>query len=136
MAEITVSLPKQREYKDISLSFGKNPVTNDVVVLTGIEAVKRSIKTILMTQTGEIPFFPAFGSRVRYLLFEPIDPITTALLQSEIFNSLTAFEPRAKIVSLVVQPDEDNNQFQVSLTLQILNQIQPINLTLFLSRLR
>src|SRR6266496_499065 len=134
MAETT--LPQNRVFKDISLAFGKNPVTGDVVTVTGADAVKRAIKNILMTQTGEVPFFPAYGSRIRNLLFEPMDPITNALLQSEILASIQAFEPRAQIVSLNLTPDEDNNRYQVDLVIRLINQIQPISVTLYLARTR
>jgi phage baseplate assembly protein W len=136
MAEIDITLPRNREYTDISMTFAKNPVTFDIITLSGVDAVKRSIKNILMTQTGEVPFFPAYGSRIRHLLFEPMDPITSALLQSEILASIAAFEPRVKVLGLLLDFDEDGNRYQVQLTIRLLNQIQPIILSLFLSRLR
>jgi phage baseplate assembly protein W len=136
MSEVNALVSRQRVFKDISLTMAKNPVNRDIVAVTGDDAVKRAIKNILMTQTGEIPFFPAFGSRIRNLLFEQMDPITIALLQSEILNSLATFEPRCRVLSLIVDPDEENNSVKVNLTLQLLNQIAPISLTLFLSRLR
>lgn len=127
---------KPRQYCDLSLSFGLNPVTNDVITVTGDEAVKRAIKNLLLTVTGEVPFFPNFGSRITQLLFEPIDPITTALLQSELLATLNAYEPRARIQSLLVTPTPDENQYQVDLTFLVLNQGTVVTLTLFLTRLR
>jgi phage baseplate assembly protein W len=136
MAEINTTIQRTREYRDISLTFAKNPVNNDIVSVAGVDAVKRAIKNILMTRTGEVPFFPNFGSRIHSLLFEPIDPITTALLQSEIQSSLETFEPRMKIVSIILSPDEEKNLYQVNLTIRLVNQLAPITVTLFLSRLR
>ena len=67
MPDVELTLPRNREFKDISLTFGKNPVNGDVLTVTGADAVKRAIRNILMTQTGEVPFFPAYGSRLRHL---------------------------------------------------------------------
>ena len=131
-----VDFLRNREYKDLSLSFGQNPVTNDVLAVTGDDAVKRSIKNLLLTVAGEVPFFPTFGSRIHRLLFEPIDAVTTALLQSEIRATIQAFEPRVTIQKLDVVPTDDENRYEITLTLEILNIAQPVTLTLFLTRLR
>jgi|SRR5579872_1731618 len=136
MAQIDITTTRTRVYKDLSLTFALNPITNDVMTVIGDDAVKRSIKNIIMTQAGEVPFFPRFGSRLNALLFDPIDPITTALISSEVEATITGFEPRVKILDLVVTPSEDEHQYQVTLTLQLLNQIEPITFTLFLTRLR
>lgn len=131
-----VDFLRTRQYCDLSLSFGLNPVTNDVITVTGDEAVKRAIKNLLLTITGEVPFFPNFGSRISQLLFEPIDPITTALLQSELLATVSAYEPRARIQSLLVTPTPDENRYQVDIVFLILNQATPVTLSLFLTRLR
>lgn len=126
----------KREYRDISLSFARNPVTGDVVAVTGDEAVKRSLKTLLFTAAGEVPFFPEFGSRLRDLLFEPIDAVTTALLESEIRATIAAFEPRVRVRTLTVVPTDDENRYEVTLEFEIVNNTHPITLSLFLTRLR
>ncbi len=134
MANITVTTP--REYKDLSLTFGRNPVTNDVVAVTGVEAVKRALKNIIFTVAGEVPFFPNFGSRLHRLLFEPADAITTILLESELRASIEAFEPRTRIESLIVTATPDESRYQIDLTVSLVNLSSPVTLTLFLSRLR
>ena len=130
-----VEFLRSRQYKDLSLAFTKNPVTNDVVAVEGEDAVKRAIKNLLFTVAGEVPFFPDFGSTLQRLLFEPIDPITTALINSEIRATIGGFEPRASIASLDVTPTEDENRYQIDLVLQLVNLPQPITLSLFLTRL-
>ena len=115
---------------------GLNPVTNDVVILTGVDAVRRSIKNLMSIQCGEVPFFPNLGSRLTELLFEPIDPITTVRLDSEIRATIGGFEPRARIVKMTITPTEDQHQYQVDMVLQLINLAEPVTLTLFLNRLR
>jgi phage baseplate assembly protein W len=136
MSEIDFTTTKKREYRDVSLTFSKNPVTNDVVALTGADAVKRAVRTLLMTNIGEVPFLPSFGSNLNAMLFEPIDAITTAQIDSEIRATIAAFEPRVQIISLTVMPSEDEQRYDVSITFAMINLPEPITLTIFLSRLR
>jgi len=136
MAEITVTSNTRRTYRDVSLTFARNPVTHDIVTVTDTDAVKRSIRLLLLSRAGETPFFPNFGSRLERLLFEPIDPITTALIEDEIAVTLQAFEPRVNIQELTVTPVEDQNEYQVNLVFNLVNQVQPLTFTLYLTRLR
>lgn len=134
MAETTYT--RAREYKDISLSFQRNPITRDIITVTGEDAVKRSVKNLLNTMAGEVPFFPEFGTRLHRLLFEPIDPMVTALLDAEIRATLEAYEPRIGIQTLNVVPVEDESRYRIELVFQLLNLPEPLTLTLFLKRLR
>ena len=136
MPEISTIFSTTRPYKDVSLTFARNVVTSDVVAVTGEDAVKRSIKLLLMSRAGETPFFPEFGSRIFTLLFEPIDPITTVLLQHEIQATIEAYEPRVNIRQLTATPSSDEQGYDVDCLFNIVNQTAPVTLTLYLSRLR
>ena len=136
MPEIPTTFTKTRPYKDVSLTFARNVVTSDVVAVTGEDAVKRSIKLLLMSRAGETPFFPEFGSRIFTLLFEPIDPITTVLLQHEIQATIEAYEPRVNIRRLTATPSSDEQGYDIDCLFSIVNQTAPVTLTLYLSRLR
>ena len=59
----------QRQFKDISLSFQKNPITNDIIVLKNETAIARSIRNLVFTQVGEKFFQPEVGSRIGGSLF-------------------------------------------------------------------
>ena len=130
----TVSVPRQ--FKDISLTMAKNPVTNDIVSVTGADAVKRSLRNLLSTNSGEVPFFPNFGANVSRYLFEPIDPITTVLLHREIETTIQTYEPRVAIQQLTVVPTVDEMRYQINLVFALVNQTTPLTLTLYLTRLR
>jgi phage baseplate assembly protein W len=136
MPELSTTYSVTRQYKDLSLTMARNPITNDVVAVTGAEAVKRSLKFLLLADVGETPFFPEFGTRLRRLLFEPIDPITTVLLQREIEATIKAYEPRVNIQQLTVTPSEDEQTYYVNLLFSLVNQTTPITFTIYLSRLR
>ena len=58
-----------RTYIDLDLDFTRHPVTNDVVKITDVEAVKRSVKNLINTQFYERPFHPELGCGVRDMLF-------------------------------------------------------------------
>lgn len=136
MAEITTTTSARRDYKDVSLTFGKNPVTHDVLTVVNEDSVKRALKLLIMTRTGEAPFFPNYGSRLHTILFEPVDPITSVLIQHELRDTIQAFEPRVQIVDLSVTPTPDELGYDVNLTFAVVNQSQPVTLVLYLSRLR
>ena len=136
MPELETDFTKPRPYKDVSLTFARNVVTSDVVTVSGEDAVKRSIKLLLMSRAGETPFFPEFGSRIFALLFEPIDPITTVLLQHEMRATIAAYEPRVNIRQLTVTPSSDELGYDIDCLFTIVNQVAPVTLTLYLSRLR
>ena len=136
MPERSTIFTKTRPYKDVSLTFARNVVTSDVVTVSGEDAVKRSIKLLLMSRAGETPFFPEFGSLIFPLLFEPIDPITTVLLQHEMRATIAAYEPRANIRQLTVTPSSDEQGYDIDCLFTIVNQVAPVTLTLYLSRLR
>lgn len=136
MAELTATLPVRQEYKDVSLTFAKNPVTADVVSVINEDAVKRSLRMILLTRTGEAPFFPNFGSRVHELLFEPVDPISSVLLQNEIRDTIAAFEPRVNLNTVLVTPRADEQGYDVNIEFNLRTQTRPLTITLYLSRLR
>ena len=136
MPEISTIFSTTRLYKDVSLTFARNVVTSDVVTVSGEDAVKRSLKFLLMSRAGETPFFPEFGSRIFTLLFEPIDPITTVLLQHEIEATITAYEPRVNIRQLTATPSSDEQGYDIDCLFTIVNQVAPITLILYISRLR
>jgi phage baseplate assembly protein W len=136
MPELSTTVTVPRQFKDISLSMAKNPVSNDIVAVTGAEAVKRSLRNLLSITAGEVPFFPDFGANVSRYLFEPIDPITTVLIHREIENTIRTYEPRVAIQQLTVVPTADEMRYQINLVFALVNQTTPLTLTLYLSRLR
>lgn len=136
MPELTATTSKEQLYRDLSLTFARNPVTHDVAIVTGPDAVKRSLRFLLLSNAGETPFYPNFGTRLNALLFEPIDVITTLLIRDEILTTIAAYEPRVRVTELDVIPDEEQNRYQINMTFTILTQSQPITLSLFLTRLR
>ena len=115
-----------RAFKDISLSFTPHPVTNDLPVLKNESAIKRSVRNIVQTIPTEKFFNPLFGSDVYASLFEFIDFGTAATIQSQIEISLDNFEPRIENVTVEVNPQPDDNTFEVTVIYDIVGQEFPV----------
>ena len=112
-------------FKDINITFKKHPVTDDLVVSKDASAIKQAIVNLLLTNKGERPFNPSYGSDVREYLFEPLDYGTAAQVKLSIETTLTEFEPRIQILSLDVWPNFNDNAFSVEMTYQIIGSDNP-----------
>ena len=115
-----------RAFKDISLSFEPHPVTNDLPILKNESAIKRSVRNIVQTIPTEKFFNPLFGSDVYGSLFEFVDFGTAATIQSQIEVSLDNFEPRIENVTVSVNPQPDDNTFEVTVIYDIVGQEFPV----------
>ena len=107
-------------FRDISLSFKVNPITNDVIGVRNDTAIARSIRNLVLTVPGERFFAPDLGSRVSQSLFENIDEISAASIRDEIDETIIRYEPRVKLQDVKAIPDYDNNQFDVTITYDII----------------
>jgi phage baseplate assembly protein W len=132
----TVYTKVSREYKDLDLNFIIHPVRKDINKVTGDMAVVTSIKNLVLTSHYERPFQPDLGCNVRNLLFENLDIITASVLEREITQMITNYEPRAQVLSVVVIPNEDINAFSVSMQFGIVNRTEPVSIRFNLERLR
>ena len=102
-------------FKDISMTFQSNPLTDDLIALKNENAIARSVRNLVLTIPGERPFAPALGSNVNNLLFENFDDLTASAIKSEIENTLENYEPRIKLEDVSVKPEFDRNEFHVTL---------------------
>ena len=125
-----------RIYSDLDLDFTRNPVTSDVVKLTDVEAVKRSVKNLIQTNHYERPFHPEIGSDVRGMLFEPMTPLTALNLQRKVAEVLNNFEPRINLQQVLASPDLDRNSYALKILFYVVGSNQPVEVETFLERLR
>jgi phage baseplate assembly protein W len=125
-----------RSFKDISISFNVNPLTRDLIVLKNETAIVRSIRNLISTIKGEIPYSDK-GSNITNLLFENMNSITSSLIESEVTDTITRYEPRVSLISVVVNPDYDNNTYDIVITYTIVGiDVPPQQLTLVLNTVR
>lgn len=123
-------------YSDFDLSFLKHPNTKDVTILKDIDAVKQSVKNLVLTARGERPFQPLLGSNIRALLFEPVDDFTAFDIKEEVEITLKNFEPRARILNIDVVSEPDNNRFRLSIEFQMITNLETGTASFYLERIR
>ena len=125
-----------RTYKDLDLDFTRHPVTNDVIKIEDVNAVKRSVRNLVNTQFYERPFHPELGCGVRDLLFENFTPMTGIFIRRKIEEVLVNYEPRANISSIAVNENQDRNGINVEVNFYVLNLPNPFSVTTTLQRIR
>ena len=125
-----------RLYKDFDLAFGKNAITGDINKKLDVNAVKQSMKNLILTELMERPFQPDLGSALAGLLFENATMFTTERIKVTIETLLKNFERRAKINSIDVEPNIDNNRYDVSINFYVIGINEPQELEVKLERIR
>jgi phage baseplate assembly protein W len=129
-------MAKTRTFSDLDLNFTANPVSKDVSRKYDENAIKQSIKSLILTKNFERPFRSDIGSQIKTLMFEPITPMLSALVKKTIENTLNSYEPRANILDISVLLSPDNNGIYVTIVFAIVNTSTPISVDLFLERTR
>lgn len=132
----TIISAQYSEYKDLDLRFKAHPLYGDVRPVKDDEAIKNSIRNIILTRRGEKPFNPDFGCGMEAYLFEPADAITKLKIGREIEFSISRLEPRVKLTEIRVVDNPDNNAYNITVVGSIVNSQREINLDLMIKRLR
>ena len=109
-----------KSFRDFSLTFEKNAVTNDILSLKNEAAIKESVKNIVLYNFYEKPFDPFFGGNIIGLLFENSTPTMVLEVKNRIEQSIEIHEPRVTAVSVVVQFEEDRNELNCKIQYLIL----------------
>jgi len=128
---------QQPEYfSDFLSSFDVDPVKQDLYRVTNEEAVKSSIRNLLLTNTGDRLYDSKIGSNIRSILFENFSPAMDSVLEDLIRTTIENYEPRAKIEQIFVNSEVDEHYVAATIIFSIINKEQPITLELFLNRIR
>ena len=124
-------------YRDLDLFFSKRNTSSDISKVQGVQAVKRSVRNLILTNIYEKPFHPEIGSGIRDLLFEPLSPITAFVLSQRVEDVIENFEPRARLVGVRALPDLDRNSYEVTIEFYVQNApTELVDTTVLLERLR
>ena len=113
---------QSRRFKDISLSFKRHPVTNDILALTNEDAIKRSVRNLVETVNEERFFNPLIGSHVRESLFKLADNSLRATLKTQIRTTIENFEPRVNLTDVIVNHPNDTNDLEITIVYDIIGQ--------------
>jgi phage baseplate assembly protein W len=124
------------QFSDLDLSFIIHPVKKDVVLKTNSEAIKQSLRCLILTNHYERLFHPEIGCNLSKLLFEPMMPIIENYIETEIYTIITNFEPRVKLVSIEVESLYEYNAYNITITYYEQNSTTPVTLNVLLERIR
>mgnify|MGYP000093041983 CR=1 FL=1 len=107
-------------FRDLSMSFQDNPLNNDLIGIKDANAIARSVRNIVFTLPGEKFFNPNFGSNISASLFENIDDFSALTIRDEIKNSIENYEPRVRLIDVIVDPQYDDYNFNVTVQYEII----------------
>ena len=130
-------MPSFQTFKDLSVTFKKHPVTDDLVSVKDKSAIAQSITNLLMTKKGERPFQPTLGAGLQDMLFEPLDYGSAAMIKQEIAKCINKYEPRVRVQKIYCEVDFDNNGYNVEMQYKIVGRDdRPVAVDFFLERTR
>lgn len=125
-----------RLFSDLDFNFTPHPVTGDLVRRFDDNAIKQSLKNLIMIKNFEKPFHSDIGTPVSALLFEPLTPVTALMVRRAIIDQISNFEPRVVLLDVEVIASEEQNSLYVSIVFRIVNSERPITLDMTLERTR
>ena len=108
-------------FTDLDFRFIPNPNTGDTGLKKDVEAVKQSVRNILLTNHGEKPFRPIFGANLRAHLFELFDEVEEAVIKNVIINALNNYEPRVNVTNVEVEDLSYRNALRIKVEFDILS---------------
>ena len=120
-----------RTYKDLAYSMFANPMTGDIGKKIGAAAVKSAIVSILKTNFNERLFAPEFGSNIRGLLFEQMNPITEQRLKKEVESAVARHEPRAEVLGVTVNGQEEQNRYEINVLFSVASEAEVQEITTY-----
>ena len=130
-------MPTFQTFKDLSVTFKKHPVTDDLVQVKDKAAIVQAIQSILLTRKGERPFQPELGCDVQNMLFEPLDFASAGTIKQEIREAINRYERRVSVTLIECEPDFDNNGYNVEVEYTIVGRDDiPVAVEFILERTR
>ena len=123
-------------FSDFNTSLAVHPVKKDLSLRTDVDAVKQSIKNLVLTDKGERLFQPGIGCDVRRSLFENFSAQTVAVAKQAIVETITNYEPRCNLIRVAASSDEDNNALFITVIFSVINSGAVEELNLVLERIR
>jgi phage baseplate assembly protein W len=133
---ITPLRKKLSLFSDLHKDMTQNPLTEDLSLKRDEEAVKESIKNLILTNRGERLMQPLIGGNVQAMLFENNTPAIIKLIQEQIKTAIREYEPRATLIDVIVRSSIDESTVEVDVYFYINNVVEPISVTVFLERIR
>lgn len=125
-----------RTFSDLDLNFTAHPVSGDITLRYDENAVKTSLRNLILTSNYERPFHSEIGTPIRRMLFEPATPMLAVMLKRAIIDAVNNFEPRVRLTDVEVRVSEDTNSVYITIYFTLVNTERPLSLDLVLERTR
>ena len=123
-------------YRDFFTDFSMHAATGELNVKTNEEAVKQSIRNLLLTDRYERPFQPFIGSNLKGMLFEHYTPQTQIVIKDSVTEVIANHEPRANLIDVIVIPEQGGTAVTVTIVFSVINNPAPVHLSIILERMR
>ena len=133
---VTTAVRSNIIYSDFRDDFMGHPVYLDLARVTNEDAVKQSIKNILLTDPFERFTDPAFGAGLESYLFENVSPFTELDIKNAIATAINNYEPRANVIDIIVTAIPDQHVYAATIIFSIISNPYPITLNVILTRTR
>ena len=133
---ISQTQKKIETYSDFSNSFSKHPITNELVTVKNEDSIRQAFKNLILTNIGERPFNPFFGSNVNRTLFENFGPFVREDIIRYIKIAAAQFEKRINVLGIDIVDQQDKNGLKINIVFSIINIPEPVSLSIFLKRVR
>jgi len=125
-----------RTFTDLDFNFLLHPKTGDVSTRSDEEAIKQSIRNLVLTRNYERPFRSEVGCQATNLLFEPMSPMLSTLIEKTITDTIANYEPRVDLLDVKVRFSPENNSAYITITFKIRNTETPVSVNIILERTR
>ena len=136
MSDLGGKIKRKEIYSDIDLGFFAHPNTGKLTKKVNRDAIRQSVKSLILTDYYERPFKPNIGCGIRYYLFELFSPAVKQQMESAIRETIANHEPRADIVEVLVEERQELNALVISVAFMIINDPTPVVLDVILERVR
>ncbi|MAD24342.1 MAG: hypothetical protein CMO44_09245 [Verrucomicrobiales bacterium] len=131
-----MSEPNQVIYSDFDNLFVSNPITKQLNKKVNRDAVKQSVKNLVLTDFYERPFQSDIGCNIRGYLFEPFTSHLQEQIKQAVINTIENYEPRANLIDILVEDRLDLNGLSLTIAFEIVNDPEAVVLDVLLERVR
>jgi phage baseplate assembly protein W len=127
---------KSLVFKDFDLNMKSHPVTGKLITRKNNDSLKQALKCLILTDKGERPFRPLFGSDIRQRLFDLMDPAIASTIEFDVMTAIKNYEERVELIAVGVDGDPDSNNLVVNITFRPINTQVPSTLVVSLETIR
>jgi phage baseplate assembly protein W len=134
--KFTQAIGQSEVFSDFLNGFSIHPVTGSLAKTTNVNAVRQSIKNLVLTNYGERFFQPQVGSDILRHLFEPMNTLTAKDITDSIALTIKHNEPRANLLGVDVRESSDYGSVVVNIVFSLINTNAPVSMDVSLKRVR